>query len=231
MEPRVFRPRGTHTRQQNVTTSVDLAPLSRRAFRFRRPAAAIVYLGLSWASNLLAFLMRFDGQVPPDAWASHVAMLPWLLVIRAGGFMAFGQFRGLWRYASLYDLHNIILAVAASSFAFYVAVRWVFIPPLYPRSIYLIDSLLLVALLGAVRLARRAWHEARMSARGKTVLVIGAGDAGEMIVRDMLHNPDNDYQPVGFVDDDPAKRGERIHGVPVLGNRADLARIIEKVAP
>ena len=188
-------------------------------------------MGLAWAANALAFLMRFDGQVPAPAWASHTAMVPWLVALRACGFMAFGQFRGLWRYASLYDLRNIVLAVLSSTAAFYVVVRWVFSPPLYPRSVYLIDSLLLIVLLGAFRLARRAWHEARVSAREKTVLVVGAGDAGEMIVRDMLHNPKSEYQPVGFVDDDPMKRGERIHGVPVLGNRAELARIIEKARP
>jgi len=158
-------------------------------------------------------------------------MLPWLIVLRACGFMVFGQFRGLWRYASLYDLRNIVLAVVVSGAGFYVAVRWLFNPPLYPRSVYLIDGLVLVVLLGTFRLARRSLHEVRSVAHGKRVLVIGAGDAGEMIVRDMLHNPANDYQPVGFVDDDPSKLGERIHGVPVLGGRAQLARIIEKTKP
>ena len=196
--------------------------------RYRRPISVVIHLGLAWLSNLLAFMMRFDGQLPAAAWVSHTGMLPWLILIRAGGFMAFGQFRGLWRYASLYDLRVIVLAVLSSTAAFFVAVRWVFAPPLYPRSVYLIDSLLLIALLGTFRLARRSYHEARSGSRGKRVLVIGAGDAGEMIVRDMLHNPANDYQPVGFVDDDPAKWGERIHGVPVLGGRAELARIIAK---
>jgi FlaA1/EpsC-like NDP-sugar epimerase len=186
---------------------------------------------LAWAANAAAFLLRFDGQVPPDAWASHASMLPWLLVSRAGGFAAFGRFRGLWRYASLYDLRNIVLAVVSSTAVFYAIVRWFLAPPLYPRSVYLIDSLLLIGLLGGFRLARRAWHETRVSTRGKTVLVIGAGDAGEMVVRDMLHNPQHDYQPVGFIDDDPAKQDERIHGVPVLGNRAELPRIIQGVRP
>ena len=208
-----------------------VAPPPPFLLRYRRPISVVIHLGLAWVSNLLAFMMRFDGQVPDAAWVSHTAMLPWLILIRAGGFMAFGQFRGLWRYASLYDLRVIVLAVLSSTAAFFVAVRWLFAPPLYPRSVYLIDSLVLIVLLGTFRLARRSYHEARSASRGKRVLVIGAGDAGEMIVRDMLHNPANDYRPVGFVDDDPGKRGERIHGVPVLGGRAELARIIEKTRP
>ena len=205
-----------------------VAPPPPVLLRYRRPISIVIHLGLAWVSNLLAFMLRFDGQVPDIAWVSHTAMLPWLLLIRAGGFMAFGQFRGLWRYASLYDLRVIVLAVLSSTAGFFLAVRWLFAPPLYPRSVYLIDSLVLIALLGTFRLARRSYHEARSGTRGKRVLVIGAGDAGEMIVRDMLHNPAHDYRPVGFVDDDPGKRGERIHGVPVLGGRAELARIIEK---
>jgi FlaA1/EpsC-like NDP-sugar epimerase len=208
-----------------------VAAMKRFLLRFRRPISVMVHLGLAWAANVIAFLMRFDGQVPAAAWTAHIAMLPSLILLRAAGFMAFGQFRGLWRYASLYDLRVIVLAVLSSSIGFYISVRWIFAQPFYPRSIYLIDSLVLVALLGTFRLGRRAYHESRSSSRGKKVLIIGAGDAGEMIVRDMLHNPDNDYQPIGFVDDDPAKRGERIHGVPVLGSRADLARIIEKTGP
>ena len=104
--------------------------------------------------------------------------------------------------------------------------RWVFAPPLYPRSIYLIDTLLLITALGAFRDARRAWRESWPQGHAKKVLVVGAGDAGEMIVRDMRHNPRHEYEPVGLVDDDPSKRGEQIHGVPVLGGRAELARIM-----
>ena len=199
--------------------------------RLRRPIAVCLYLALSWAANALAFLLRFDGNVPPQFWAAHAAMVPWLLLARTGGFMAFGQFRGLWRYASLYDLRLIVMAVLSSSVGFYILARWVFGQPDYPRSVYLIDGLVLIALLGTLRMARRTYHEMRWSPRGKRVLIIGAGNAGELIVRDMLQSPDYDYHPIGFVDDEPSKQGERIRGVPVLGKRADLPRVIERTKP
>ena len=208
-----------------------LVIVKRFVIRFRRPIAVVAYLGLSWAANVLAFLLRFDGSVPADFWAAHVATLPWLLLARTGGFMAFGQFRGLWRYASLYDLRLIVMAVLSSSAGFFVLVRWVLAQPDYPRSVYLIDGLVLIALLGTFRMARRAYHEMRMSPGGKRVLIVGAGNAGVLIVREMLSNADYNYQPIGFVDDAPGKQGERIHGVPVLGKRADLARVIERTRP
>jgi len=208
-----------------------LAAVKRPVLRVRRPVAVVVYLGLSWASNALAFLLRFDGAVPAEYWAAHLTMLPWLLLARTAGFMAFGQFRGLWRYASLYDLRLIVMAVLSSSIGFFMLVRWVLAQPNYPRSVYLIDSLVLIALLGALRMARRTYHEMRPSPRGKRVLIVGAGNAGELIVRDMQQSLDYDYQPIGFVDDEPGKQGERIRGVPVLGRRADLGRVIEKTKP
>jgi FlaA1/EpsC-like NDP-sugar epimerase len=216
---------------QHENVARIVAPATTLVLRFRRPIAVVVYLALSWVANLLAFLLRFDGSVPAEFWAAHLSMLPWLLLARTGGFMAFGQFRGLWRYASLYDLRLIVMAVLSSSVAFFVLVRWVFAQPHYPRSIYPIDALVLIALLGTFRMARRAYREMRRSPRGKRVLIVGAGNAGELIVRDMLHSPDYDYKPIGFVDDEPGKQGERIHGVPVLGKRVDLARIIEKTQP
>ena len=215
----------------NSTLDRRLVDVKQLVLRFRRPIAVVVYLGLSWAANVLAFLLRFDGQVPPETWAVQITMLPWLLAARAGGFMAFGQFRGLWRYASLYDLRVIVMAVATSSFGFYILVRWVFAQPNYPRSIYPLDALVLVALLGTFRMARRVYHEVRAQPSGRKVLIVGAGNAGEMIVRDMLHNTDYDRSPIGFVDDAPGKQGERIHGVPVLGRCADLARVVEQAKP
>ena len=205
--------------------------VKRFVLQIRRPITVIVYLGMSVVANVAAFLLRFDGNVSPEGWAIQASMLPWLLLARTGGFVAFGQFRGLWRYASFYDLRVMIMGVFSSSCAFFVLVRWVFADRRYSRSVYLIDALVLIMLLGTLRTARRAYHERRMSPGSKKVLIVGAGNAGELVVRDMLHSKDYNYQPIGFVDDDPRKQGERIHGVPVLGKRADLARLIDRTKP
>ena len=211
--------------------SRELMAVKRFVLRYRRLLVPLLYMVTSWGANAVAFLMRFDGQVPDRMWAAHFSVLPWLIGARLCGFAAFGQFRGLWRYASIYDLWNIVAAVVTSSLGFYVIQRLIRAQSGYPRSVMIIDALVLILALGGLRIARRVAHEMRRGPRGKKVLVVGAGNAGEMIVRDMHHNPDYDYLPIGFVDDDPGKQGEQIHGVRVLGTRADLRRIIEKVKP
>ena len=222
-------PEADHQVAYNYTLRRRVGRTKTVVYRYRRFLAVGLYVTLSWISNLAAFQLRFDGAIPARPWAAHVEMLPWLIGARLLGFVAFGQFRGLWRYASLHDLWNIVAAVLSSSALFYVFEGWVFAQPNYPRSVLVIDALALIAMLGAMRMGRRVYHELRRAPGGKKVLVVGAGNAGEMIVRDMLHNPAYDYQPVGFVDDDPAKQGEQIHGVRVLGTRAQLASIIAKV--
>jgi FlaA1/EpsC-like NDP-sugar epimerase len=89
----------------------------------------------------------------------------------------------------------------------------------------------MVFLMGAVRVSWRLGREYRANARTKSVLIFGAGDAGEAMVREILNGGEHGYRPVGFVDDDPTKVGQRIHGVPVLGTRADLPRIIAETNP
>ena len=148
-------------------------------------------------------------------------MLPWLVAIRGLVFVPFRLYEGLWRYTSIYDLRSIVgrrwrRARASST----CSCRLRSVRRLYPRSIFLIDSLLLDLLLGGARGSRRrVYARAAGADSGQRVLIFGAGDAGELIVRDMKTNRDYGYQPVGFVDDDPAKVGRRIHGVPVLGTR------------
>jgi len=97
--------------------------------------------------------------------------------------------------------------------------------------VLVIDSLLLILALGTLRLTRRIWREFDHIPEGKRVLIYGAGDAGEMIVRDMRQNPLHGYEPIGFFDDDPNKRGRRIHGVKVLGGRDQIARIMDEKRP
>jgi len=198
---------------------------------FRRALAMAIQLAAVVLANIAAFVLRFDG--PPPAWAmtACVQMLPWLVVIRAVAFIPFRLHAGLWRYASIYDLRAIVGAVVSSSVLFAFVVRSPFGPGPYPRSVFITDALLLVLMLGGLRLTRRIYCELSSGGRGRRILIFGAGNAGELIVRDMKVNPDYGYAPVGFVDDDQAKVGRRIHGVPVLGTRNDLEDIIEKHKP
>src|SRR5262249_54082480 len=98
-------------------------------------------------------------------------------------------------------------------------------------SVFIIDSVLLISFLGGVRLTRRMVREFTRADQEKRVLLFGAGDAGEMIVRDMKNNSFYNYKPVGFIDDNAAKTGQRIHGVKVLGTRKHLAKIIARHQP
>src|SRR5215471_15858453 len=175
--------------------------------RYRRPITVSLHLAFSVISYACAYLLRFDFAVPPEHAATALAALPYLLLIRAFAFWAFRLYEGLWRYASLWDLNNILFAVASSSAVFFLVVRNLvgFVP--YSRSVILLDSLLLVFFLGGVRLARRTVHEFDRISREKRILIYGAGDAGELIVRDIKHNAYYNYDPVGFIDDDRAKVG------------------------
>src|SRR5207244_11342351 len=103
-----------------------------------------------------------------------------------------------------------------------------------PRGVAALDFLLLLAFIAGTRLLARTLIErppAGLVARGKEVLIIGAGDAGQLMVREMQRNRQLHYTPIGFVDDDPRKRGDRIHGVRVLGTTDDLAHVLRDNKP
>jgi FlaA1/EpsC-like NDP-sugar epimerase len=201
------------------------------AFTYRRVAIVAVHVGLIVLSNFLAFALRFDGAIPPqaaEAW-KHTTLL--LIGVRALTFVPLRLYEGLWRYTGIWDLKRIVVGVLLSSVIMYGLVGWVLRTPGYPRSIYLIDSVLLIMLMGGLRLGRRIYREAKRTVSPRRVLVIGAGDAGEMIVRDMFKNQSYGMTPIGFIDDDPGKSGKRIHGVPVIGPRHQIAEVLAKLLP
>ncbi len=212
-------------------TSVDIPEemVKRVPPSVRRAAIVLVHLILVGLVNYAAFALRFDGNIPEREWRLLQDTLPWLIALRGLVFAPFQLYGGLWRYAGLWDLRNIAMAIAVSSVIFYVGVRWVAGVATYPRSIFIIDALLLLVAVGGIRLVTRLRRSRGRSKDEKRVLVYGAGDAGEMIVRDMKRHVQ--YVPVGFVDDDETKVGQRIHGVPVLGTRRDLTRIMEREQP
>lgn len=191
----------------------------------RRVLAVATQISLIALSNYFAFWLRFDGQIPATYYAVWIQGLPFLLALRALTFLPFRLYQGLWRYSSIHDLQNIVGACVSSSLLL-ALFRTAAGPDAYPRSIYFVDSLLLVCMLGGVRLGRRLYREIRKTPGQTRVLIYGAGDAGELIVRDMKNNPFYDMEPVGFVDDDRTKVGLRIHGVPVLGTRRDLPDVL-----
>jgi FlaA1/EpsC-like NDP-sugar epimerase/lipopolysaccharide/colanic/teichoic acid biosynthesis glycosyltransferase len=203
--------------------------LLRIPFVLRRLLIVVVHLVLVALTNVAAFALRFDGNVPPAEVRLCLITLPWLIAVRGLIFVPFRLYSGLWRYVSVWDLRNIATAIATSTVAYYILIRWIFQYSTYPRSIFIIDALLLLVAVGGIRLVTRL-RLRRVNASGrKRVLIYGAGDAGEMIVRDM--NRHTQYRPIGFVDDDATKVGQRIHGVPVLGTRDELAKIMEREHP
>src|SRR5947207_1688023 len=199
--------------------------------RLRRYRLIAVQLVLVIVANRAAFLLRFDGHEPPWAVSAWLQMLPWLVGLRATSFAPFRLYQGRWRYTSVYELKAIAESVALSSLLFAAVASSPLGPPVYPRSIFVIDAILLMIALGGVRIARRLYGDHSTRSLGKRLLIIGAGDAGEMLVRDIRAKADHEYQLVGFVDDNPTKVGHRIHDVPVLGTRQDLQRIISTQRP
>ena len=208
------------------------AQLKSLLLKYRRVLVVGLHLALIAGANYAAFWLRFDGKIPPEEASYAWQMLPWLLVVRLITFIPFGLYQGLWRYAGIWDLRNIIFAVLSSTVAFYALVHRGFGLEFYPRSIFIIDALVLISMMGGVRMTRRLYQEIPSLKPRKRVLIYGAGDAGEMILRDMKnHASIYKYTPIGFLDDDSQKIGQHIHGVPVLGSRKHLEQVIVKKRP
>lgn len=195
---------------------------------YRRVLVMATHLVVIAFSNYLAFSLRFEGNIPSVESGLFLKTLPLVMLVQFGCISFFGLNKGLWRYAGIADLLNIIKAVSLGSMILALIIYFFLGVHLYPRSVYIIDWLILTMFMGGIRMQRRVFREfGSLNADGKKrVLLIGAGDAGEMILREIKQNARLPYQPIGFVDDNAAKQGLKIHGVPVLGTRKDLPSII-----
>src|SRR3954468_15347638 len=121
--------------------------MSPRLLAYRRPFVVALHLVVVAVSNYLSFWLRFDGNLPQSQIDLYVQTLPWLLAVRGLIFVPTRLYRGLWRYTGIFDLRDIAVGVAASSLAFYVLMHWVLGLFVYPRSVFIIDSLVLIFLL------------------------------------------------------------------------------------
>ena len=180
---------------------------------------------LIFCSLLLAWLLRFDFSLP--YLPRLLAAAPILILIRLAAIGQFRLFHGWWRYTDLKDVVELLKAILLGSAAFLVVMRFVLGAPAFPRSIYLLESLVSTALLVGARTFTRVLAELVRRDRGaaKNVMLIGAGFAAQMVIRE-IEQPGSGYRAVGCVDDDPSKVGIRIHGVPVMGTVEQLPRLV-----
>ena len=195
--------------------------------RYRSILVVCTQLSLIALANLSAFALRFDGEISPFYLQLFLQGLPIVLAIFGLGTFVFGIQQGLWRYVGLHDLGRILWASIASSAVSFVVLQWVLGWVAYPRSVIILTGLLGGLYLAGIRLAVRWFREwlQVLSPSARRVLIVGAGHAGELLVRDMLSDSGYHYRPVGLVDDDPIKRRMKIHGVPVVGRIEDISTL------
>jgi FlaA1/EpsC-like NDP-sugar epimerase len=207
-------------------------PLTRH--RVWQVAADVAIVAAAW---VISWYVRFDGPRP----VYYDRYLDWDIValvvaIKLPVFVAFGFYNRWWRYVSTRDMWVAGRGVLAASGATFLVFE---LFPIHsagvPRGIWIIDLLLCLAFVAGSRLLARTIIErptpGALVARGKEVVVVGAGDAAQLILKEMQRNPAFGYTPIGLVDDDPRKKNLRLHGIRVLGTTADLRHVLRDRRP
>ena len=201
------------------------------------------------AAFYLAHLVRFDFAIPHNYQTGFLRLLPFVLVTKVVCFYFFDIYRGMWRYTSIDDLLNVIKASTISTLLIisFILLRFRFAG--FPRSVFLIDWCFTILFISGFRLVVRIYYEStggglswldtirsfvsplkRKIPGSNNLLIIGAGDCGEKILREIRDNARLQYNVVGFLDDNPAKEGMKIHGVPVLSDIGDIKVAAKKVS-
>jgi FlaA1/EpsC-like NDP-sugar epimerase len=183
---------------------------------------------VSW---LAAFWLRFNlEEIPPPYDTVAVHSLVWIIPLYGALFLLFGLYRGMWRFASLYDLRQIISAVAIGAVS--VAAIFFMAQIIVPRSVLVVAPVLLATVMGGSRLAYRAWKERAFASLVPTqrepVFVIGADDTAVSLIKALARS--SQWHVVGVFDDDTAKLGRQLHGINILGHTDDLPMWAQKVA-
>ncbi|HTG53895.1 MAG TPA: hypothetical protein VL980_03555, partial [Gemmatimonadaceae bacterium] len=211
-------------------TGESAAPLFGLGVQMRRALVIVAQMVLVALSYWLAFQLRFDFRLRTAETDIFLATLVPLMLARLGAFAYYRLYSGWWRYVGMRDLYALFKAVIVSSVLFTTGLVLFGRTSGYPRSVLFIDAVLTMMLIGGARFTLRAMREARRpdvsGMRKRRVLIIGAGDAGELLLREIQNNPRLGYEAVGFLDDDPRKTGFHIHGVPVVGLTANLAGVL-----
>jgi FlaA1/EpsC-like NDP-sugar epimerase len=198
--------------------------------RLARNLRMILQVVAALASWWLAFIVRFEGSLPANTLNQFLIGLPIVAGARLFTYYAFGLHRRMWRYTGTKDLLTLAYSVALGSFIIASTVWFLVHGQANSRSVYIIDFMFHLSIVAGMRFLVRVAKEqhATSATRRQRVLIVGAGDTGELIVREMLRTPEKGFHPVAFADDDFAKSRHRIHNIPVLGGIAEIPDIVQQ---
>ncbi|MBQ1461866.1 MAG: polysaccharide biosynthesis protein, partial [Selenomonas sp.] len=176
---------------------------------------------------IIALLLRYDGVIPNAEYATFRACLPWRVLINLGIFYFYGLYHRIWHYARIRDLIAIIGAVSISQAVIFIVTMLAEIP--VPRSVLILSWLLGIGAIGVSRLMFKINFDMVTESKGDkdNLLIVGAGDAGAMLVRELEQNAAATTNIIGFVDDDEKKRNGRLAGFPILGTVNELPQVVK----
>ncbi|MHB1678526.1 MAG: polysaccharide biosynthesis protein [Sulfuriferula sp.] len=180
----------------------------------------ITAAGIAW---LLAYWLRFNLSIPMEYWSSAVSTLLWVAPIQGWTFWRFGLYRGIWRFASLPDLRRILTAVGLSALLIPLILLMFRVQAVVPRSVLVLDPVLLLLGMGGSRLVYRAWKEHKfglLAYEREPLIILGAGNAAASLVRELAQS--REWRVVGLLDDKPTKQGRDVYGMAVLGQLDSL---------
>jgi UDP-GlcNAc:undecaprenyl-phosphate GlcNAc-1-phosphate transferase len=178
-----------------------------------------------------AYAIKFGPLSGSPAWRLFIRTLPVLVFVKMSTFLVMGVYRGIWRYTSIDDLIVFGKAVALSSIASLLVVLFAFRFEGYSRTVFALDAAVMFLFLAGSRMAFRLFRQllpATSRQTGSRVLIYGAGDGGELLLRELMNNRALKLAPIGFLDDDPAKSGKVIHGLRVFGGNGDLGKVCQE---
>lgn len=213
---------------KHILSRSIVSPFSRLRQRLVAFLHDLAVIPIAWMG---AYWLRFNLDSIPDQFLSQaLLLLPLVWLVQGTMFWAFGLYRGIWRFASIPDMARILKSVLAGLAIITITSFLLTRLENVPRSVFVLDGILLILLLGGPRILYR-WTKDRhlYFGSGKPTLIVGAGSAGELLARDLLRSPTSYCHPIAFADDDPDKVGKEIHGYPVAGNCSSIPQIVKQL--
>jgi len=189
----------------------------------------IIVINIAYVS---AYLLRYEGILSDQNLVFIETSLPILILVKISLFSMFGLYRGEWRYIGINDMIQVFKSVSLGTL-FCIAIIFVLYRfEGYSRAVFVSDYVLTLLMIGGVRVFIRVFKEYFSAVVDESdklpILIVGAGDGGELLLREIKNNPEINFKPIGFVDDDLMKKNKTIHGLKVLGTRDDMPSIIKE---